>query len=261
MPVRSTAPVGAPCWVDLMSSDSAGARTFYPQLLGWEAEEPAPEFGGYFNFNRNGVRVAGCMASQPDAEVRERWSIYLATDVAAKTFDAAISNGGSVALPVHPVADLGKMAFVVDPGGSVVGMWEPGSHPGFGLVAEHGAPSWFELTTGAYDRVVTFYRDVFHWDTQVLSDTPEFRYTTLVHGGEPLAGIHDAAGLPDAAPTGWSVYFGNDDTDASLETVVKLGGRVLRPAEDTPYGRMATVTDPAGATFKLVAPNAQMPAR
>ncbi|MCA1691816.1 MAG: VOC family protein, partial [Actinobacteria bacterium] len=43
--------------------------------------------------------------------------------------------------------------------------------------------------------------------------------------------------------------------------VVDLGGSMLVPAEDTPYGRLATAVDPTGAQFKLVAPNAAMPAK
>jgi uncharacterized protein len=30
-----------------------------------------------------------------------------------------------------------------------------------------------------------------------------------------------------------------------------LGGSLVADAEDTPYGRLATVSDPAGAQFKL----------
>src|SRR5215510_13273807 len=79
MPARDTAPVGAPCWVDLMTSDTQRSRAFYSRLLGWEAEEPAPEFGGYFNFTLRAVRVAGCMESQPDAPGPDVWSVYLAS--------------------------------------------------------------------------------------------------------------------------------------------------------------------------------------
>jgi len=40
-----------------------------------------------------------------------------------------------------------------------------------------------------------------------------------------------------------------------------LGGKVLRPAEDTPYGRLANAADPMGGRFKLVAANHAMPAK
>ena len=43
-----------------------------------------------------------------------------------------------------------------------------------------------------------------------------------------------------------------EDTDAALARIVELGGSTVRPAEDTPYGRLAAATDPTGAQFKLV---------
>jgi predicted enzyme related to lactoylglutathione lyase len=262
VPTRETAPIGAPCWVDLMSSDTDRSREFYGQLFGWAAEEPAEEFGGYFNFTKNGVRVAGCMTNQPGSGLPDVWSIYLATDDAAKALDATTANGGQVHVPAMQVGDLGTMALVGDPAGAAIGLWQPGLHRGFGILGESGSPSWFELHTTDYAGAVAFYRDVFRWETQVVSDTPEFRYTVLAHDGEWLAGVMDAAGTgPDAVPSRWSVYFGVDDADVALKSVVSLGGSIVDGAEDTPYGRLATATDPTGTQFKLVAPNAAMPAK
>jgi len=160
------------------------------------------------------------------------------------------------------VDDLGIMAFIGDPGGAGIGLWQPGMFPGFGVLGEPGTPSWFELHTRDYAATVGFYRDVFRWQTKVVSDTPEFRYTVLREGEAWLAGVMDATGLLAAGvPAHWSIYFGVDDTDAALAQVVDLGGSVLLPAEDTPYGRLASASDPTGTAFKLVAPNAAMPAR
>jgi predicted enzyme related to lactoylglutathione lyase len=121
------------------------------------------------------------------------------------------------------------------------------------VLGEPGTPAWFELHTRDYDATVRFYRDVFRWDTHEVSDSPEFRYTTLGEGDGQLAGIMDAtAFLPEGAPACWSVYFGTSDTDATLAKVVELGGTVVQPAEDTPYGRLAVAADSTGAQFKLV---------
>ena len=262
MPTRDTAPIGAPCWVDLMTSDTERSRAFYGQLFGWTAEEPAEEFGGYFNFTKDGVPVAGCMASQAGSGMPDVWSVYLATDDAGKTLDAALAGGGQVHVDAMAVGDLGTMALVGDPGGAGIGVWQPGLHQGFAVLGDPGTPTWFELHTRDYQVAVDFYRNVFRWDTHVVSDTPEFRYTTLRHGEGWLAGIMDASGfLPEGVPAHWSVYFGVEDTDAALAKIVDLGGSILMAAEDTPYGRLATAADPTGAQFELVAPNAAMPAR
>lgn len=263
MPARDAAPVGAPCWIDLMTSDTARSQEFYSRLFGWVAGEPNEEFGGYFNFTKDGAFVAGCMSSQAaGSEMPDVWSVYLTTDDAAKTVDVAVAKGAQVHVAPMAVADLGTMAVLGDPGGATVGVWQPGLHRGFGIVGEPGAPSWFELHTRDYAGAVDFYRDAFRWEVQVMSDSPELRYTCLVDGEEQLAGVMDSAGfLPEGVPAHWAVYFGVDDADATLATVVDLGGAVVQPAEDTPYGRLATATDPTGAQFKLVAPNEAMPAK
>jgi predicted enzyme related to lactoylglutathione lyase len=241
-----------------MTSDPERSRSFYSRLFGWKPDEPAEEFGGYFTFNLGGLPVAGCMPSRPG--MPDVWSVYLATDDAGRTVDAAAANGGQVHIQPMAVADLGTMAGVIDPGGGWVGVWQPGVHPGFRTIGETGAPSWFELQTRDYDAAVDFYRKVFGWETHVMSDSAEMRYTTLAHGDTWLAGVMDASPhLPEGAPAQWSVYFGVDDADAALATVVELGGSVFLAAEDTPYGRLAGAVDATGARFKLVAPNAAMP--
>ena len=61
MPKRDSAPIGAPCWVDLFTSDPDKSRAFYGELFGWTAEDAGEEYGGYINFSKDGVPVAGCM--------------------------------------------------------------------------------------------------------------------------------------------------------------------------------------------------------
>jgi predicted enzyme related to lactoylglutathione lyase len=79
--------------------------------------------------------------------------------------------------------------------------------------------------------------------------------------GTEMLGVMDASGfLPEGTPAAWSIFFAVDDADAIVTRVEQLGGTVSRAPEDTPYGRLATVADPMGAQFRLVAPNEAMPA-
>ena len=252
MPKRDEAPVGAPCWVDLFTSDPDRSQDFYNQLFGWTSESAGEEYGGYINFTKDGVPIAGAMKNDGQSGMPDAWSLYLATTDAKATTDAAASHGGQVIVPAMEVMALGSMAVFADAGGAAIGAWQPGQHRGFGLLAEAGAPTWFELHTRDYDASVRFYQDVFGWDTSVVSDTPEFRYSTLGKDDDALAGIMDDTELPEGVPAHWAIYFGVEDTDKALERVVDLGGTVLMPAEDTPYGRLAVAADPTGATFRLV---------
>jgi predicted enzyme related to lactoylglutathione lyase len=221
--------------------------------MGWAPEEPNEQFGGYFNFSKDGTLVAGGMRSHGEAGVPDHWNVYLAVDDAEAAVARATAAGGSVIVPAMAVADLGSMAVVTDAGGAAIGMWQAGAHRGMGLVGEPGSPSWFELHTRHYEASVRFYRDVFGWDAHTMSDTPEFRYTTLGEGGGALAGIMDSTSLlPDGVPAHWAVYLRVADTDAAVKTTVDLGGSLIMPAHDTPHGRIAMVSDPTGAHFRLV---------
>ena len=253
MPTRDDAPIGAPCWIDLFTSDMAGSRRFYEQLFGWTAEEPNEEFGGYVNFQREGARVAGAMTNSGEDATPDRWSVYLAVEDAEQAVEAVQANGGQVFVPAMDVGDLGRMAVTADVGGAAIGLWQPGTHRGFTTIGEPGAPSWFELHTRDYESTIEYYRNTFGLGAQVESDTAEFRYSTLTVGDDPVAGVMDATDmLADGAPPQWVVYFGVDDCEAALARVGELGGSILSGPEDSPYGRLATIADPTGAQCKLV---------
>jgi len=252
--------VGAPCWADLWTSDVEGSRAFYTALFGWRAEEPSEEFGGYFMFTHNGAPIAGGMGDMgPDMPANDTWKIYLSTDDIAGATSAMEALGAEVAAPAMSVADLGQNMVFADPTGAALGAWQPGTFPGFTAVNEPGAPSWFELFTRDFSGALEFYRSVFHWTTEIEGDTDEFRYATLrdPDTGDQLAGVMDASAfLPEGVPAHWSIYWDVTDVDGIVAKVSELGGSLVDGPMDTPYGRMATVTDPSGAMFKLRTPPA-----
>lgn len=253
MPIPDSSVPGAPCWIDMMTSDPDRSRAFYEALFGWTSVQGGEESGGYVNFLKDGQPIAGAMANDGQSGAVDGWTVYLHVDDAKAVADAAAANGGVSYMDPMDVLGLGTMGMVGDPGGAHVGLWQPGTHQGFHVVAEPGAPAWFELHTRAYEDSIAFYRTVFGWDAHVASDEPGFRYTTLGQGESQAAGIMDASAmLAEGAPGAWSIYFGVEDTDAAVARVVELGGSVVEPAEDSPYGRLARVADPVGVQFKVV---------
>jgi uncharacterized protein len=244
---------GEPCWIQLSTSDVDGAIPFYGGLFGWSAGEPSEEFSGYRMFLRGDEPIAGLVATP--AGIASTWSVFLHTPDIEATVARATDRGGRVLVEPMPVADLGTMAEVADPAGAPVGAWQPGTFPGFVTRAEKNSPAWFETLSSSYAEAVAFYQDAFDWQTHVVSDTPAFRYTTLGRDENARAGIMDAAGFPGDQPSRWQFYVQVADTDETVARAVATGGELVVAAEDTRYGRIATLEDPAGVAFCVLGPN------
>lgn len=251
-------PAGAPCWIDLLTSDIGRSRDFYSALFGWDYEVGDQEmYGGYTMAFKDGKSVAGLMQSGQDGEgYPDNWTTYLRVEDISATIAAAKDAGAMIYMEPMDVPEQGTMAMIGDPGGASIGLWEFAGHTGFQAHEVDGAAAWHELFSKNYSAAVDFYRDTFGVQTSVMSDTPEFRYTNLVDGGKELAGIMDAAEfLPEEVPSHWQVYFQIDDVDATIAKALTLGATVINAAENSPYGRIAGLTDCTGAMFKLVQPN------
>ena len=145
-----------------------------------------------------------------------------------------------------PVGDLGIQAVLIDPTGADVGAWEAKSFPGFTVLNEKGAPSWFELQTRDHAGAVGFYSSVFGWTTNVIGDSDEFRYTTMRNpeGEDEMAGIMDAVSFSLRDARSLVGRLGGGYVDAALTTIESLAVSVEMGARNTPYGRLAGAADP-----------------
>lgn len=237
---------GAPCWMDLMTGDLERSKAVYGELFGWTFEDTGADFGHYNMASKDGAPVGGLMAKQ-DPSMPDTWTVYLRTADIAATAEKATNGGGQLMFPPMAVGTLGSMTAIIDPAGAVVGAWQPVDFDGFVLTGSHGTPVWFESLSKGYDASVAFYRDAFEWDAHTMSDTPEFRYTTLGEGESAVAGIMDGSAFLGDIPSLWQVYLGCDDVDATAAQLVELGGTEVNALHDTPYGRIGAFTDATGA--------------
>src|SRR6185436_3370472 len=97
--------VGAPCWIDLYSSDPDKASAFYGELFGWTAQPPQEGFGGYFVYTKDGKAVAGCMRNDGSMGYPDAWGIHLMTDDVDRAAEATAKHGGSVEMGPMDVAE------------------------------------------------------------------------------------------------------------------------------------------------------------
>ena len=244
---------GTPCWVDLMTTDPSAANGFYGELFGWDIAVGPPETGGYSMASVNGRSVAG-IGGMMGMDHPPVWNTYLATADADATAKAAEAAGGSVIAPVMDVMEFGRMAFLGAPGGGVFGVWQAGAHKGLGLANESGSVIWNEFMTRDLAAAMAFYTEVFGFTYTDMSGDG-FEYKMIEVDGNTVGGIGTLpAEVPAHIPPHWRVYFAVDDADAAVEKVTALGGAVLRPATDMPYGRNADVADPQGAAFSVIKP-------
>jgi len=244
-----TQPEGTPIWIDLATSDLDRARQFYGDVFGWTFETSGPEYGGYVTAVKDSQVVAGLMANDPQWNAPDGWTTYLHTADIDTTLQAVTAAGGQSCGGAMDIPGKGRMAIFGDPAGAMTGLWQPGGHDGFDVTGAAGSPAWFQLTTTAYRTALDFYTDVFGLTTHVESDIPEFRYTNAMFDGVPGFGVMDGTNATPQAL--WTVFLAADDVDKTLQVITDNGGGIVRGAEDTPYGRLAAVTDPTGAPFNL----------
>lgn len=260
MVVRETAwPAGTPSWVDLATDDVDKASNFYSALFGWKITvDPAPEARGYAMCTKRGLDVAG-IGAKPDPAMPSVWTTYLAVDdvdaIAAKIKAA----GGQVLMEPFDVMEYGRMAIAVDPAGAAFGLWQSGKTIGMKLANEPGAVTWNENLSRDYERNKTFYGEVFGYTFSDMSGDG-FVYATFDLDGSAVGGFGELVkDTPAEVPAQWTTYFLVDDTDATVATVTKLGGTVVKPALDTASGRMAIVTDDQDAAFAVIQPSTTSP--
>ncbi len=248
--ITSNAQTGTPTWVDLGIPDLARAKEFYGGLFGWQFEEGPPETMGYTMCLLRGQPVAAVIKN-PDAEATSFWwNLYFATDDCDDTAKRITGAGGQIVMEPMDVMDQGRIAIVIDPTGAQFGLWQGRAHTGARLVNEPGAMTWNELVTPAADGARAFYPAVFDYTLEPMQN-PGVDYTVLRRpDGHPIGGIY---GRPDAPSSSWVTYFAVEDTDAAVRQAVDAGGACLAEPMDSSYGRTATLLDPFGAEFRVVA--------
>jgi predicted enzyme related to lactoylglutathione lyase len=244
---------GTFCWIDSGTDDLAEARAFYEAVFGWDyavADET-----GYLMCRQDGRPVAGLYALNEDMlrlGAMPYWLAYVAVTDADAALAAAGQAGGRPVGPAFDVPGLGRGGAFFDPAGGLCGVWQAGGHRGAGLIEQHGALSWTELQVREPRPAGDFYCSVFGWSLEEVP-MPDGAYYLFKDGDTNRAGMIAIPPTAGDVPPVWAVYFGVDDTDATVAAAQAASGTLVVPA--TPIstrGRFAVLCSADGAHFSVL---------
>lgn len=249
-------PNGLLAWADVALPDLEKGAAFYKAVFGWETQEVPGSEGTYVFFTKGGRKAAGMgLLSAEDAAngVPPVWSNYVTVDDVDSVAARAPELGGTVMLPPMDVLEEGRMAFVIDPTGAVLGFWQGAAHEGADAFNEPGFMSWNELATNDVEAAVAFYTELLGWGADAQEQPGGFVYTAFTLDGKPNGGTYDMTAFwPEGIPPHWGVYFAVGNTDVTAEIAAEHGGTVIGEPIDSPNGRLANLIDNQGAPFTVI---------
>ena len=155
---RPDHPTGTFCWFECGSTDAKAAREFYTRLFGWNAADvpmPGAMEGHYTLFKVGEEDMAGLyeLAGPQFEGVPSNWSTYVKVDSADQTAERATALGAQIVAAPMDVPGVGRIAFLQDPTGAHIGLFQPGEHPGSAQPGSvEGAMGWSELATATRRR-------------------------------------------------------------------------------------------------------------
>ncbi|MFN8710443.1 MAG: VOC family protein [Planctomyces sp.] len=266
MPLIRTPVHGQFCWAELVAHDVQSAIAFYTNALGWtltDLNNSVSDDMPHFQFEFAGDPVAGVI-QLPENLKKERlpgvWNTYVCVDDLSGSLEDAVAAGAEVVCPITNAGEHGQVAFIRDPAGGVIGLWQSGSHGGSSLRGDPGSVCWNELATRDAAGVKDFYGNLFHWtfEENPLSVTPYLIIRSAA--GEQIGGIMQMTAEWGDMPSHWSVYFHVDAVDAVTAHVQQLNGRMVVAPFNTPVGRIAVLADNQGAAFNIIRLDDSLPA-
>lgn len=251
---------GTFCWVELGTTNSEAAKSFYKELFGWDYHDSDGGPGMVYTMIRlNGKDVGGLYqmpSNMLEQGVPPHWLNYISVANADEATAQAKASGGAVMNGPFDVMNAGRMSVIQDPTGGVFAVWQPKEHAGAGVYGQLGTFCWQELGTGDANKARDFYTTLFGWATEQFPGPME--YTVFKNGDQGVGGMYQITPEMGPLPPHWLTYFAVADCDATVQKATENGGSVMKPAEDIPgVGRFAILLDPASAVFAILKPAPQ----
>ncbi|MEX1033362.1 MAG: VOC family protein [Cellvibrionaceae bacterium] len=247
-------------WYELMTRDPDAAKSFYDEVVGWNIGEQMPGDMDYRMIAAGEEYVGGVFGLTDDMceqGARAAWLGYVGVDDVDATAAKLQELGGSLLMPAMDLPDVGRIAMVADPQGVpfyiMRGAVEDGTSTAFKPMA-NGHCSWNELTTSDQGSALSFYGQLFGWESkEAMSMGEAGEYKLLEHHGTQFGAISPL--MNEGQPSIWTYYFHVPDIEAAKGKVEARGGKIAYGPHEVPGGEYIIISaDPEEVLFALVGP-------
>ncbi len=216
-------------WYELITTDVAGARAFYTDVVGWGAQDASTKDLAYTLFTAGRTPVGGLIELPEEARkmgATPRWMGYVGVDDVDATADQIKRLGGAVYVPPTD-SNIGRISVVADPQtadacagrGVEAGQLQPTELDAPGRVG------WHELLAADWEKAFAFYGELFGWQKADAESGPLDAYQLFSAGGQTIGGMFTKR--PVEPIPFWLYYFNVSDIDAAAERVKSGGGQVF----------------------------------
>jgi uncharacterized protein len=239
-------------WADLVTDDVSAARKFYNQLFGWQFLNA----GGYY-IAMNDSHPIGGMFQKPrppnDPAAKPRWFGYISVSDVKKAERKTIKAGGRTILPPQNFPKRGEQAVFADPEGAIFGVIKSSSGDPEDYLGGPGDWIWIQLLSRNAQKAGEFYRAVAGYEVVETAQPERLNDYVLVSKGFARATVRNLrAESKDVNPT-WLPYVRVEDVRETVRKAKEFGGAVLvEPKEELLKGRVAVISDPAGAAIGVL---------
>lgn len=246
-------------WYDVMTTDTKAAKSFYCDVVGWDANDPGMPGRSYSLFSAGPTIVGGLMSIPDDARkagVAPAWMGYIDVDDVDACARRVKAAGGSIHRGPENAPPIGRFAVAGDPHGAGFVLFKGASTqaPTPGLTVGLGHVGWHELHAGEREAAFAFYSRLFGWTKVDAVDMGGMGiYQIFAIDGAATGGIMTK--MPEVPRPFWLYYFNVDSIDAAAARVKNGGGTIANGPLDVLGGSwILQGFDPQGAMFGLVAP-------
>jgi hypothetical protein len=114
---------GAFSWCEILTSDLAGAKTFYRKLFNWDLEPAGMPGTDYTLVKYGGEQMGGMMTIPAQAQgMPPAWGIYVTVDDVDATARLAAEIGGKLCMGPQDIPGVGRFCVIQDPQGAMISL-------------------------------------------------------------------------------------------------------------------------------------------